>query len=340
MDNFIKMSKYAGMREDLVQAGGGNSAYKMSKDEMVIKASGVQMADVTRDKGYAVVDPSVILKEFQRHKNISEMTMEDSDWLLDRAFIRGGKPSIETFLHSALGTYTLHTHPIVVNALTCREGGMETLKELFKDALMVPYATPGLELAKAYFTALRNGNENAKVVFLQNHGLLVNGESSEEVISTTEDVVTKIETALNLDMSNYHGVTELYRIIDRGIIWNVTDKHVLDVYAGKKGIWMHTFCPDCVVFLGKRICRTEDNFDKIQLQEFVERYGDPVVLEYKNNLYICAESVKKALEIQSVLSFSAQVMDINKSCRSHLLSDLEQDYLLHWSAEKYRRNMG
>ncbi len=28
MNDFIEMSKYAGMREDLVQAGGGNSAFR------------------------------------------------------------------------------------------------------------------------------------------------------------------------------------------------------------------------------------------------------------------------------------------------------------------------
>ena len=30
MNSFVKISRYAGMREDLVQAGGGNSAYKIT----------------------------------------------------------------------------------------------------------------------------------------------------------------------------------------------------------------------------------------------------------------------------------------------------------------------
>ena len=47
MKNFIEMSRYAGMREDLVQAGGGNSSYKKDKDKMLIKASGYQLADLT-----------------------------------------------------------------------------------------------------------------------------------------------------------------------------------------------------------------------------------------------------------------------------------------------------
>jgi len=339
MKNFIEMSKYAGMREDLVQAGGGNSSYKISDNKMVIKASGYQLADVTEEKGYAIVNPYIISEAFLNNENAAEMTEEDSKEILNQAFISGDRPSIETFLHSISGTYTLHTHPIVVNAFTCRKGGMEMLKELFPEALIVQYATPGVELAKAYFTAFQSSDKNIKVVFLQNHGLLVSGERAEEVIEATEKVVTGLENILKIDMTNYHAVTELYNVIGKGIVWNVTDKHVLDAYENMNGIWTYTFCPDCVVFLGKQVCVADDNFDRRQLQEFEEKYGIPVVIEYKKNLFICAKSVKKALEIQSVLSFSAQVMNMNKAYECNFLSDSEQNFLLHWDAEKYRKDI-
>lgn len=45
------------------------------------------------------------------------------------------------------GKYTLHTHPVVVNALTCRKNGVKIIQELFPKALIVPYATPGVDLA-------------------------------------------------------------------------------------------------------------------------------------------------------------------------------------------------
>jgi hypothetical protein len=49
--------------------------------------------------------------------------------------------------------------------------------------------------------------------------------------------------------------------------------------------------------------------------------------------------VKKALEIQSVMSFSAQVMSLNAGYECNLLSDEEQNFLLNWDAEKYRKAM-
>ena len=68
MKEFLKMSKYAGMREDLVQAGGGNSAYKITDEKMVIKASGYQLADVNEKVGYAIVNPKVIRDSFYNVK--------------------------------------------------------------------------------------------------------------------------------------------------------------------------------------------------------------------------------------------------------------------------------
>lgn len=44
------------------------------------------------------------------------------------------------------------------------------------------------------------------------------------------------------------------------------------------------------------------------------------------------------MEMQSVLGFSAGVMKMNKGKTIDLLSDEEQDLLLNWEAEKYRKN--
>ena len=40
MQDFIKISKYAGMRNDLAQAGGGNTSVKLDDHIMLVKSSG------------------------------------------------------------------------------------------------------------------------------------------------------------------------------------------------------------------------------------------------------------------------------------------------------------
>lgn len=125
------------MREDLVQAGGGNSLYKITPEKMAIKASGYQLADVTEKSCYALVNSQIIKECFLQCEDLDSLTESDSKSILGDAFIEGSRPSIETFLHAISGRYTLHTHPMVVNVLTCRKGGMDMLKKLFPDALYV-----------------------------------------------------------------------------------------------------------------------------------------------------------------------------------------------------------
>lgn len=342
MRGFVKISKYAGMREDLIQAGGGNSSYKISDDKMTIKASGYQLADITEKDGYSLVNPQIIRDRFLGCKNIDELTEEDSKSILSDAFIEGNRPSIETFLHAITGRYTLHTHSMVVNVLTCRKGGMKILSDLFPEALCVSYATPGVELAKAYFKAYREHTKSEQemfdVIFLQNHGLVISAESADEVIEKTERVTKKIEKYLGIDMSIYHEVTNLWNSFGDKIVWAVTDKNIIDFYENNQE-WEHAFCPDCVVFLGKKFLNLQDNILQDDINQFVNDYGMPVVVNYKKQLYILADSVKKALEIQSIMSFSAQVMALNKGYDCNLLSEKEQNYLLNWEEEKYRKQI-
>ncbi len=341
MNDFIEISRYAGMREDLIQAGGGNSSYKESDSRMLIKASGYQLADISESTGYSVVDHRMIKDFFMNVENMESLTETECGKVLSNAIIEGSRPSIETFLHAISGKYTLHTHPIVVNALTSRDGGMAVLEKLFPEAILVPYATPGVELAKVYFSAYKNqkNERNGNVFFLKNHGLVVSGENAEHVIAEIERITRVIEDYLETDaMMPYHRMTKLWKQFKHDILWKVTDENVNRAFRNI-GEWNHTFCPDCVVFLGKKFLFLDEGFTPYDIELFIEQYGMPVVIKYFDCLYIRADSVKKALEIQSVLSFSSRVMELNFGRGCDFLTDEEQDFLINWDAEKYRKNI-
>ena len=342
MQDFLKMSRYAGMREDLVQAGGGNTSFKCDKERMVIKASGYQLAELSDEEGYATVNYQKIKDAFLNCGHLESMKEEESKAILTEAMIEGERPSIETFLHSISGTYTLHTHPIVVNAMTCRAGGMERLAAIFPGALLVPYATPGVELAKAFFDAYKKKaseeNQIFDIVFLQNHGLIVSAATADEVIRKTEDITRILEKELECDFEAYHRLTRLWKYFPNKIIWKVTDANILAVAKRMDGFWEHAFCPDCVVFLGKKMWCFSGNADKRVLDDFIAENGQPVMVHWDSAYYLIADSVKKALEIQSVMSFSAQVMYLNKDYECLLLSEQEKNFLLNWDAEKYRKD--
>lgn len=338
----IKISQYAGMREDIVQAGGGNTSVKIAADRMLIKASGYQLTDISLTSGYSVVNPQVITAFLNGNRDRA-LSEEEGKRLLSDAVVEGKRPSIETFLHAVTDLLTLHTHPVAVNILSMRRNGMDILRELAPGALTVEYETPGIKLAQEYFSAIfKNCQNDNHVVFLKNHGMVVTGKTAEEVIGKNEEILQRIEAYLGLDMTAHHNATALWDAFSSagqdGIVWLATDANVLRTYRAFHGLWPHSFCPDCLVYCGKQMLQISDSEEAAEaIARHVSENGPVAVVEWKNALYIHAPNVEKALEIQSVLSFSAQVMLHNRRQECDFLVEKEQDYLLHWDAEKYRQ---
>ena len=345
MKGFVKISRYAGMREDLVQAGGGNSSVKMEDGRMVIKASGYQLSEVTESEGYSIVNRMHIRDILSNKAKRVSLREADTEFILKESLIEGNRPSIETFLHAELSKYTLHTHPIIVNALTCRENWIEELRELFPNAYYVPYASPGIELAKIYYDIISEEskkNRNCKcpyIVFLQNHGLVVSSDTADGVIETTERVVASISEKLAFYNKKYSDVTDIWRFFPGRVVWMVKDIDVIELYRNQ-GIWNYRFCPDCVVFLGREILKWEETISVDDIEIFERTHGEPVLVGTEDSLYILADSVRKARDIESVLSFSAQVMNLNHNEECVFLTEAEQKHLLSREDEKYRKRIG
>lgn len=163
-----------GQNPAVVQGGGGNSSIK-TDGGMWVKASGVCLRDVTRDKGFVAVDDAAI------REGLSACRSEaDYDALLSRCLHprSKGRPSMETGFHALLGPVVLHTHPVSVNLLCCSVEGRDIARVLFPDVLWVPWAAPGLSLTQKIFSQITN--KKPEIIFLQNHGLIVSGDTPAE----------------------------------------------------------------------------------------------------------------------------------------------------------------
>lgn len=342
-DTLLEMSKYAGMREDLVQAGGGNTSVKISNEEMLIKASGYQLTEVSKNQGYAKVNYKVIQDFFKQH-SIEEISKSDEKMLLEKCFVEGERPSIETFLHAITDSVTLHTHALAVNLLTDTKQGMDTLREIFPQAVFVKYATPGIELAKVLYKEICKINYIPQVIFLKNHGLITSGKTFTEVKKVTEEVICKIEQKLNLDFSRYSNATKIYDIlcsagINNRIVSLMKTREIYDACNSNNGIWDIAICPDALVYCGKKILYLEEDYSEVSVREFIEKYGIPGVVYYKGYFYACGSSLKKAKEIETLLCFTAEILLHSKAEDLDYLDEKEQNYLLNWDAEKYRQNL-
>lgn len=342
--NLIKLSKYAGMREDIIQAGGGNTSVKINDETMFIKSSGYQLSEMKENVGYSKVNYKKIVDYF---KNNLEIKRSDEKELLENTLIEGKRPSIETFLHSITEKYTLHTHPLLINVFTSRKNGMKELKSMFPDSLVIDYQTPGIFLAKEFFDKfLKLENpQKANIVFLKNHGLIVSGKNMDEVIKLHESILETLENKLKVNMQAYRNSTFLFKkledFIENNIVYLCENSRIKN-FIENNSIENINYCfsPDSLIYCNKKILLLNKDDDMLEvIKNHSLKYGNFNVVYFENELYIIAPNVKKAKEIESVLSFNLQVLKLNKNDEMDFLTEEEQNFLLNWDSEKYRKNL-
>tara|TARA_Y100000310_G_scaffold60501_1_gene55836 strand:- start:60 stop:1133 length:1074 start_codon:yes stop_codon:yes gene_type:complete len=352
--NLISISRYAGERFDLIQAGGGNTSVKFPNGQMQIKASGMHLTDMCELNGIAKIDNGKIkifledvglkvLSKRERARKAQEVVDEAS-------FTPEIKASIETFLHVLTFKYTLHTHPIVVNIVACRKDWRESFLQLFPSALCVSYETPGIDLAMKMKEELENYtndvSEIPKIIFLQNHGLIISSNNVEETKALTDKVVLDIEKYLGVDYSAYRMTNQVSELInsilnEKKIAYLSSDSFIMEVLAkDESSFFLPPFCPDKLVYCGASCIKLKKLQDQESIKDHMVKHGDyPKVVLHDNMIFFIADSIRKAREIEEVLKFHLITMTNNDDGRINYLSKSEIQYLNNWDAEKYRQKL-
>lgn len=354
LQHFITISKYAGERFDLVQAGGGNSSVKMEDGTMLIKASGFWLSDVDADTGYSSVNNQQVLDIMSDSTLISITEKKQRETVAGEALKKtivnsAFRPSIETFLHSFFAVYTLHTHPIVVNAVTCRVDWKEKLSGLFPDALFVPYATPGIDLAfemkKQLLTYMQTHAQQPSMIFLQNHGLIVSSDDPTEVMRITDDVTQQLEQLLGVDFSSSRLTNQISRLINSVentslVAYRSEDATLLTLLQEHRDYFFRTpFYPDGLVYCGVKALELNTLTDAQPIVDFKATcYELPRVVLYQNNLFFVGINVKKARESEDVCKLQLLAF-LHGGDHINYLPAEELQYLGNWEAETYRRTL-
>ena len=343
------MSQYAGSRFDLVQAGGGNSSVKLDDETMIVKASGINLSEVSSSSGYVDIRYQDIRDWFKNidlsAKNKAQREQLGKEVLSLSANQQQGKPSIETFLHALLNTYTLHTHPVSVNAITALDNWKELLLEDFPDSICVPYATPGIDLALRLVEALENCEVIPQIIFLQNHGLIVSSDKCEDVYKLTDRVSSQLSKKIGLDLTRYENVTELQQLVknqwdELPVIYCSDDKVIKDNLANESAtVELWPFCPDTLIYCGVRPVYLSSINDVQSVDKYHQEYSEAAkVLVLNDQVYFVNISLKKAAESEALFKFHLLAV-ANNGRRINRLSIEEISYLNNWDAEKYRQEV-
>ena len=172
---------------EYVKAGGGNTSCKTA-DTLWVKPSGTTLATLT-PQGFVAMDRARLADLYTAQTPDDAAAREELVKNMMAAAVKPetpGRASVEAPLHDSLAAhFVVHTHPAAVNGLTCAVGGRAAAARLFPDALWVPYTDPGYTLCMAVREAIRayraqQGCEPA-LIFLENHGVFVSGDTAEAV---------------------------------------------------------------------------------------------------------------------------------------------------------------
>lgn len=351
-EQLIKISKFAGERFDLVQAGGGNSSVKSSNGQMLIKASGCHLSEVGRGLNYAIVDNERLKNLFSDANLLTENSQRKrEDYVKDyvqQCLMNSSRPSIETTMHSLLGKYTLHTHSLTCNLVLSTSEAQKVCQEIYPEGRFIPYKTPGIEVALEIEKDLLESAPDYKkgyVAFLQNHGLIVSADDADQVINLTLQINRLFAEYTGFDISRFESATQLSMQIrdipqfKSKIIYPVQNPVIENTFREAKADFSH-FCPDTLVYCGRNVLRTQDESPAEVIQKYiVEKNDEPVVLLDKSGIvFIMADSVRKAKDAEDLLLFYCIVRD-NATENLVSLSEEEQNYLRNWEAEKYRQSL-
>ncbi|MDR0449733.1 MAG: class II aldolase/adducin family protein [Treponema sp.] len=200
LQDLAEISRFYGSNSDYVIAGGGNTSFK-DGDYLYIKASGASLANA-QPGDFVKMNRAALARIWEKNYPAEAGSREAAvlaDMMAARAPGEEAKrPSVETLLHDILPfAFAVHTHPALVNGLTCARQGREAARELFPDSIWIPSINPGYILSKAVKDAMDSyraeKGETAGIIFLQNHGIFAGAGEPEGVKAVYDRIMAAIE---------------------------------------------------------------------------------------------------------------------------------------------------
>jgi rhamnose utilization protein RhaD (predicted bifunctional aldolase and dehydrogenase)/NAD(P)-dependent dehydrogenase (short-subunit alcohol dehydrogenase family) len=205
LETLSEISREYGVDPEFVLAGGGNTSAKLG-ERIFVKGSGHALATITADGFVEMHRPALeeVLNSDLGSERVSREEKFKRAIMLARVEPeKAQRPSVEVVLHHVMpGTFVVHTHATVVNMFTCAEAGKKLIHDLLGDSVVwLADVDPGHVLAQTLRDALkdfqkRTGQARPRAVIMQNHGLVVSGESAAEIREQTNWLLGILRAAL------------------------------------------------------------------------------------------------------------------------------------------------
>ncbi len=366
LEKLAAMSNKYGADADFVLAGGGNTSFK-DADYLWIKGSGTTLATIKPEefvkmerKGLAVI----------REKSYPENAAEREaavleDLMNSRCKGETKRPSVETSLHDLFPfAYVCHTHPAVINGLTCSKGGRDLAFKLLGDEIIwIDNTEPGYVLSKKVENAMaefkaKNGKD-AQVILLQNHGIFVAGNTPEEIDALYDKIVSALKketpdfSAVEFDEDKAVALAPAIRMLSLPIVTFACNKTIASFVESKKAFEpvSSAFTPDHIVY-----CKAEplfveqtDDLDKqyeilaSAIKSYKDTYGyEPRIIAVEGLGVFAAGVSKKAADTAMLLfTDTMKIAFYSKALGGHsFMPENLISFIKNWEVESYRASVG
>ena len=367
IEDLIAISRKFGQDSRFVIAGGGNTSYK-DENRLWVKASGHALATITED-GFAVLDRTLLNEMGEKAYNEDTAIREEQvkNDLAVACVTKGRRPSVETSLHNCMGfAFVVHLHPTLVNGLMCSANAEAACGEIFPEALYIEYTDPGYTLFKKVYDRINaykaaNGKE-PQVIFLQNHGIFVGGDTTAEIEGIYSEILGKLEAkvaALPEGGSEVSptvtdvipAIRQMLSRAGRGLkTLKVTKNALVDYFLdGSREKIAAPFTPDIIVYCKSAYIFIDAESDEEilkQAEEKIEAFAaekgyTPKVLLIKGiGLVAVGDNFKNAQIITDVFTDAMKVAFYAQSFGGeHPMEKAWIDFIDNWEVENYRRKV-
>ncbi len=368
----INISRYYGNKEGFVIAGGGNTSYK-DKDTLWIKASGTLLADMG-ENNLAVLSRKKLSVISEKKYSADPMERErqvKTDLYSSMIDVENkNRPSVETSLHNLIQyKFVVHLHPTFVNALMCASKSKEIVQQLFgKEALYIPYTDPGYTLFKKIEGELveyrREYLQDPQLIFLENHGIFVSADTTEEIKSLYDYVIPAITKNIKQDLTfagiplhpRTSKILPAIRMIlsdDEPKLLKIRHNKLIQHFSQSNETFRKVafpFSPDIIVYCGSNYIYVDTSGSDEEIIESVERkikefrkvyhYSPKVILIKDIGLIAVEENIGSVKIVLDVYEDLMKISYYSESFGGPRFMTKEQiDFINSWEVENYRRKI-
>ena len=364
IDSLVEISQHYGANSDYVIAGGGNTSFK-TPDRLWIKASGISLADIGRD-GFVVLSREKLREMETREYSRDPIIREDevkNDLKAATITTAGLRPSVETSLHNLIEyAFVVHTHMTLANALLCSNHAAQEVRERFgNEALYVEYTDPGYTLFKKLQDRIGTYHDrygkDPKIIFLQNHGVFVGADTTEEIKAIYDSIEARIRQGKKLDLPDHQcmayasdaseAVSAFFN--SRGLETGSYTSDLIDHFSAGEHTFRkisRPFTPDIIVYCKSNYLFLESGIDKDHVHTALEQfrklhgYFPRVIMEEGGGLIIVEENQRC---IRTVLEVFTDLMKISYLSEQfggpHFMTGEQISTIDKWEVENYRRSV-